>query len=221
MKDKIRAVLVDDHRLFLEGLSAMLQRLEHVEVVKTFSDPISARNYLLSNPVDLLITDLEMPKVSGMELIRKVKQVNKDVKIMVVSCVQDPKLIRETFVDSGVDAFLCKDSFFEEVRQAVDRIFSQGKSYLSSSIKEELLDYLMEEEDRPEPLTDRERVILRLICLQLTSGEISKALRISRHTVNNHRKSIAKKIGTSHILGMALYALKHQIVEELEVGVRP
>ncbi len=189
--EKIKIILVDDHKIFLEGLSNMLSKEKDIEIVKTFHKPKEALQFIKENPIDLLISDFSMPEMNGGELVEKVKKTHPDIKTLFITMFHE---LKNTEI---VDGYMLKDSEFEEVKRAIHAICIEDKKYISSSIPE----YDIYEEEIF-TLSSREKDIINLISKEFTTEEIANKLFLSKHTIEAHRKNIFSKLQVKNIAGL-------------------
>lgn len=210
-------VLADDHKLFLDAVSDSISGLGYD--VKKFRNGKQAIGFILSNyeGIDLLITDINMPEMDGMQLVDEVKQRGKSLKILVVSVREDRYAIRQ-MVEKGVDGYLLKNSSKDEFLEAIESILS-GKKYFSPLLKESFTPSFLENSNdmghsiAESVLSERELEVIKLICKEYTTEEIAIELHLSVHTINSYRKNILKKINVKNIAGLVRYAIKNGIVD--------
>lgn len=188
---KIKTIIVDDHNIFLEGISSMLLNDEDVEIIKTFNIASEALFFLKNNEIDLLISDISMPEINGPELIEKSKKIQPNLKTLFISMYHELKNF------DLIDGYILKDSTFEEVKIAIHTIFYQNKRYISPSIP----DYPINSEE-VFILSKREKEIIDLISKEFSTLEIAEKLFISKHTVEAHRKNIFSKLQVKNIAGL-------------------
>lgn len=181
--EKIRVILVDDHLLFTEGLKASLEREEGIEVAATFSEAKKALQFLKTATPDLVITDISMPDMNGVEFIKKIKIQNPHLKIMVVSMFQNMISSKE------VDGYLLKDSPIDVFLDAIKKIVLENSKYFPH----DTLPFLISD-FHTHILTKREKEIVALIANEQTVNQIAEQLFISPLTVESHKKNIFLKL---------------------------
>ena len=208
MKKKI--LLVDDHPIVLNGLKAMLDSLESYEVTGALSNPLHAFDYLKSFDIDILITDLEMPEMHGMELIRKVKE-NYNCKIVVLTMHSERSKLDEA-IELGIDGYVLKDSDRDEFVFALNSI-SKGKQFYSSTLMESGINEPKEAAEAKEKLTDREMEVLKMVAEGHSNVEIGKMLFLSPKTVDNHRTNLMRKLEVHNVVELVRYAIKNKLVK--------
>lgn len=212
LKEKIRIMLVDDHPMFLNGLSVLLKSDPLIEVVATAAGGEEALNILATHTVDVLVTDISMPEMDGIKLNTVVKAKYPKVKSLILSTHNDPERISK-LIQKDVDGYLLKNAEKEEFVVALAEL-QNGKKYFSPEVKEKYVNSLFE--SKPEPqvkLSRREKEILKYLVKELTAKEIGEALFISAHTVNTHKKNLMAKLNAKNSAGLITYAMKHGLVD--------
>lgn len=204
----IRVVLVDDHQIVLDGLRSLLDKDPAFDVMASFSQPDSALQYLTNNRPDILVTDYSMKEMTGLELIRKAKQLHPSIKTTVLSMHDEPSIAKEA-MKQGVNGFLLKNIQQAELKEALRKIYN-GLIYVSAEITTQILQqsgYISSESQ----LTDRELQILKLITREFSNKQIADQLNISERTVETHRKNIFRKTGTTSLVGLIKYAFANNL----------
>lgn len=208
---KLQILIVDDHQILLDGIEAMLQGVGDFQVIGKCSDGNSALNFLNENPVDILLTDLYMPKMTGMELTQKVKKRFPNVKVLALSVSYDVSIVHD-LIDAGISGFIIKTIGREELIEAIKTI-AQGNIYFSREVSNEILRSLSNRtEEEVYHLTEREIEIVKLIAQEFSNAEIANKLCISERTVETHRKNIYRKTNTKTIVGLIKYAVEHKLI---------
>ena len=202
----MKIALVDDHKLLLTALKKSLEG-NGAHQVTVFSSAMEFLSSLKIDLPDLLVTDLQMPKVSGLELVHEVKDQYPNIKILVLSMIVEPMVIKK-MKKSGVQGYVQKKHDLPVLMNAIETILSGNDFYdedsasiVSSDKVEALLD-----------LTKREKEVLKLLALEMSSEEIADQLSLSVHTVKTFRKSLLQKFGTNKTLGMVLKAMELNLI---------
>ncbi|MFK7972546.1 MAG: LuxR C-terminal-related transcriptional regulator [Bacteroidia bacterium] len=210
---KASLALVDDHQLFLEGLSLLISRNIKNADISTFMRPRDVMNTFGVEPPDLVITDLSMPyDGGGISLIQNLRDLHKEVPILVVSMNTKPAPIKAV-VAYGANGFVPKDAP-EHVLMASIEALLDGKSYFPPAIQEMLDDENdLEGERILKNLTFREKEILGLVAREMANQEIAEKLKISKRTVETHRKNIMRKLGVKNSVGLAKFAYRFGITD--------
>lgn len=203
---KYSVLLVDDHRILLDGLKSLVS--DPFEVKAIASSGAEALTLIKTNEFDVLITDYEMPGMSGLELVKAARIARPDLKIIVLSMHDDPSVVRE-LLQLGALGYLLKKNTGTNLSDALHKVI-EGKRYLSNEIAEMLI-YAPQEEEKSE-LTAREIEILKLVSKEYNSRQISEILSISERTVETHRKNILRKTGATNLVGLIKYAFANKLI---------
>lgn len=215
----IRIMVVDDHKLFRSGLISLLQTQQNLFVVGEASDGEECEDiYFTLNP-DILLIDIEMPKRNGIETIRSIKELDKNVKAIVLTQHENESVIARAF-EAGAMGYMNKDIILGELLYAINTVLSGniyfGPAYTRARL-EELVIRLNELEEMYDPesykLTPREIEVILLIATGLTSLEIADSLNIKKRTVDSIRKNISDKCnfsGGHQLLKFAVWYKKNR-----------
>ena len=192
--DKIKIIVVDDHPMVIEGMKAMLNQIRYVELCATASNAYEAMEKVKENQPDLVITDINMPEISGVELTSKLKKEFPNLKIIGMSTFNERSYIAQ-MIQNGADGFLVKSASKEEIETAISSVLD-GKMHLSSDAG---ISTSEQKELKNQPtLTSREKEILTLISEGFTNPQIAEKLFISLYTVETHRKNLLSKFNTNN-----------------------
>lgn len=216
MLKKIRILLADDHQMFLESMSLLLNTIEDFELVAVATNGQEVMRLLDLYEIDVLICDLQMPLMGGIEVILQVRQKYASVKVLILSMSDNTTQIREV-IQAGATGYLLKTANKKELESAL-RLLANGQSYFCAAVmlnltKSQPQPENLEINSKPTPLSDRELEILKLIVSEKSSMQIADKLFISFNTVETHRKHLYKKLGINTSLGLMKYALKHGLVD--------
>jgi len=203
---KHSVLLVDDHRILLEGVKSLIQ--DPFEVKATAASGHEAIELLKNQEFDVLITDYQMPELTGLELVKVARAAQPDIKIIVLSMHDDPAIVKE-LLRSGALGYILKKDTHKNLTEALAKVI-EGKRFLSDEIAELLINN-SEEEDKG-VLTTREEEILKLITKEFSSRQIAEILFISERTVETHRKNILKKTGATNLVGLIKYAYANKLM---------
>lgn len=206
--DKYSILLVDDHQILLEGTKTLINSSQLFTVKATATNAEAARELLKSDNFDILITDYEMPGMSGMELVQLARASCPDIKTIILSMHDDPAVVRE-LLKMGVDGYVLKNDTHQSIEQALDKV-TRGKKFLSEDISEILIQGI--DQEKSTNLTPREVEIVKLIAKEYSTKQIADILFISERTVETHRKNILKKTGTSNLVGLIKYAYAKKLI---------
>ena len=216
MGSKYRIVIAEDHTILREGLRSLLTSGSEFEVVGEAEDGREAIRCVEKLKPDLILTDLSMPRMNGMEAIREIKKRSPETKILVLTVHKTEEYILAT-VRAGADGYLLKDSTHAELLMAVKHVLS-GKRYISPGISDKVLDgYLdgrrtLKTRTSWETLTQREREILKLIAEGYKNKEIADDLCISVKTVEKHRSNLMEKLNLHNVQALTAFAIEKGLV---------
>ncbi|WP_343488395.1 response regulator transcription factor [Allomuricauda sp. d1] len=214
MKHKL--IIVDDHKMFLDGLTSILKDLPEYEIILTSNDAKNVAKYLDINPdenIDLVITDVNMPKFNGIELNAHIKKRHPKIKTLVVSMLHDTATVQK-LTNDNVDGYVPKNAEKEELVKAIETILS-GEKYFSQSIKDTYLKSVFSnEKSLAESLSKREKEVLKLIAKEYTTQEIADTLFLSKHTIESYRKNLISKLEVRNLAGLTKHAIKLGLLDE-------
>ena len=206
--NRYRIVLADDHSLFRQGLKAVLEETEEFKVVGEAGDGLELVNLLDQVDPELIILDISMPNLRGIETIPEIKKTNPEVKILVVTMHNDKEYLYQA-ISQGADGYFLKRDAGTELFSAIDKI-RKGKVYVSPSLSGDLTDYWEGIRDgvKKNILTNREREVLRLIAGGKSNKEVADMLYISVHTVERHRANLMEKLNFKKTADLVKYAIE-------------
>ncbi|MBU3027916.1 response regulator transcription factor [Zobellia galactanivorans] len=211
---RTRTLLVDDHPVFLDGLTSILKDCDEIEILNTVTSAEEALQYLENESLGLVITDINLPGMNGIELIKKIKEINPNLPVLVLSMFLGRELVKE-ILSVETEGYLSKKINKVELFDAVKKII-HGGTYYSNEITSVMMDLISKKKsDRTllkHELTHREREILQLICQEYSSKEIASKLFISVTTVDSHRRSMFKKTGAKSVIRLIRYAVENNLV---------
>ncbi len=210
----MRVILADDHEIMREGLCALLRRRSDVEVVGQASDGRSAVEMARKEKPDLVIIDIGMPNLNGVDATRLILSENPKTKIMALSTHSDISIVAKA-MKAGACGYILKESAFDELATAVETII-KGKTYLCSKIANAVFSDYVSNLSNPKLtngklLTGREREVLQLVSEGKTTKEIASELHVSVKTVDSHREHIMNKLGIHSIAELTKYAIREGI----------
>ncbi len=203
MESPIKLLLVDDHELFLEGIISLLEGNENLEIIGTALNGKEALAKIAATPPDMILCDLNMPEMDGIELVKIVKEEYPDIKIIVLTMHDDRPTVTEIMM-AEAEGYILKNTDRAELMTAIKRV-CDGSTYYCNAVMSIILDRYKEEKKQEEHdirLTEREVEILQLIAQEKSSEEIAESLFISRRTVETHRKNIIKKTEVKSVVGL-------------------
>ncbi|MGR9080579.1 two-component system response regulator MctR [Rhizobium leguminosarum] len=210
-RPKIRVLLIDNHPLVLDGLKAVLETFDHIEVAGTAG--LAQAGLEIGRQVlpQVVLMDINMPKLSGIDAIELFRNELPQARVVMLS-MHDSREYISSSVMHGAAGYILKDVSTDEIVSAIETV-AGGGTYFSSGV----FDALMGEraEEGSDPLTPRERDILGLIVAGRSNKEIADVLGITSATAETHRKNLKKKLGIATTAGLIRYALDHSIVSKV------
>jgi two-component system, NarL family, response regulator NreC len=205
----IRVLLADDHRIVREGLAALLGREADFEVLGEADDGAAAVRLAEERSPDIVVMDLSMGGVDGIEAISRLRRSRRAIQVVVLSMHDDAPTV-DRALRAGARAYVLKGSDSASLCAAI-RAVARGEVYLSPEISDFVLQgYLKPEGD--DPLTEREREVLKLIAEGYTGAEIARQLELSPKTVEHHREHVTEKLGIRTTAGLVRYAVRRGLV---------
>jgi DNA-binding NarL/FixJ family response regulator len=215
--EPIRVLVVDDQELFRRGLTMLLGQDADIEVIGEASDGVVGTELAASTAPDVVLLDVRMPRRSGVEACRDIKEAVPSAKIIMLTVSDEEADLYET-VKNGASGYLLKDSSIEEVAQAI-RVVQEGQSLISPSMAVKLIDEFkqMSKPERSQGsnlrLTERELEVLRLVAKGLNNRDVAKQLFISENTVKNHVRNILEKLQLHSRMEAVMYAVKEKLLD--------
>ncbi len=213
-KTPYKIMLVDDHTLFRNGLRILLNNLNEYKVTAEAANGQEFIDLLESHVPDLVLLDIDMPVMDGIDAARLALEKLPDLKIITLSMYGEEDYYYK-MVDAGVKGFLLKNSDINEVKAALQTVL-EGGTYFSSELLKNLVNSLRsksQHHERQNVLSERETEILILICQGFSNQEIADQLFISKRTVDKHRSNILEKSESKNTAQLVMYAIKNQLVE--------
>jgi two-component system, NarL family, response regulator NreC len=213
---KIRIVLADDHKLMRSGLRVLLEQQPDLTVVGEASDGREAVALVASQRPDVLVMDIGMPSLNGIEAAAQITQSNPEAAIVMLSMHSDESYVLRA-LKAGAKGYLLKDSAEADLIQAV-RAVAEGKSFFSTAVSKVLLDDYVRKlkrsgaEDPYDLLTPREREVLQLVAEGKSNKEVAQLLNLSVYTVETHRSNIMEKLNLHGVPELILYAVRKGII---------
>lgn len=210
-----KIALVDDHQMFREGLASIIEQQSDYDVVLECENGQELLDRL-TNQVDIVLMDLDMPKLNGLQCMEFLQQGFPDIRVVIISHSKDPLLICE-LMEFGARGFLHKTHDKKVLFSAIDSVYDTGY-FFNDLVSDAMLKKLAKTKNiapyyqQQGKLTSREKEIVELICRAKTTNEIANDLFLSPKTVNNHRARILEKTGTSNTAGLVVYAIKNKLV---------
>jgi DNA-binding NarL/FixJ family response regulator len=200
-------IIVDDHRLFRSGLKYLLESTGKYRVSGEATNGMELLSLLDTLMPDLIIMDINMPMMNGIDATRQVLKKFPGLKILIVS-MHGQSEYYNALLDCGIKGFLLKDTDNEEFFVAINKILS-GETYFAQEV---LLSMIHDNSNQPFKISQREKQILDLISQGLSNQEIAGTLKISQRTVERHRTNLLEKTGSKNSIRLVIYALKNNLI---------
>lgn len=218
-----KIALVDDHQLFRKSLGLLIQSFDNIEIAFDTDDGSLLFDFLENNNVDLVLLDLQMPKMNGYQMCSVLKEKYKNIKILIISQLMTKEAIHDV-MELGANGYFTKNSNPEHLEVAIQSVIEKDYYFdveLSSIVREAILwdKNTSEAKDFCDivKLTKREVEIIKMICKEMNSQEIGDELFISKRTVDKHRKHIMKKTNSKNFIGVVLFAIRRNFISVHEI----
>jgi two-component system response regulator NreC len=203
----IRIALVDDHHLVREGLRLVLSSVEGFEVIGEAATHADAFDLVASTRPDVLVLDLTFPEGDGLPLLRALRTLHPDLRVVVLTMDRGSETVRQALV-AGAQGYVVKGAHSGELLDAIEAVW-RGERYLHSSVTGAIVDDSIRFNRAGSPLSVREREILSLLASGYATGEVSLMLGISVHTVRRHLANLSDKLGIRGRTALVRYAVEH------------
>ncbi len=214
MVDKLKIIIADDHEFFRNGLKMVINRLKYAKVIGEAANGKDLLELLEKKEPDIVLIDIEMPVMNGIEATRIALETYPDLKIVALTMFEDGEYV-QSMIDAGAKGFLLKNITKDVLDQALQAV-SSGNSYYSPELWEFFTRKISKDnrkEDEEIQLTKREKEILQLICDGLSNKEIADQLFIAERTVVGHKSNLLSKTNCKSTIGLLSYAIKNKLVE--------
>lgn len=208
VKPPTRVLIVDDHPMVAEGICALLETFDDIEVVGTLTNGVEAVEHAQSLSPDVILLDLNMPKMSGLTATEILLEQRPNTRILILTMHDSPEYISAA-LNHGAVGYVLKDVPTEDLKDAIDTVMV-GKTYLCSGARRAIDPKI---QDGREPLTEREQTVLLELAQGKSNKDVACALDISVRTVETHRKNIKRKLGISSTAGLTRYAMEHGVLQ--------
>ena len=206
----IKVFIIDDHPMVVAGLHSLLGRLENIEVAGAVSNAFDAIPFLKKNKTDVILLDINLPDISGIDLCKKIHKEFPEIKILGISTFSERSYISR-MIENGASGYLIKSASAEEIEEAINTVL-KGKIYLSVSMEHIAKPLSIIPSDNLPALTKREKEILQLISEGLTNNQIAEKLFISPLTVDSHRKNLLTKLNVNNTASLIKLAVQNGLI---------
>lgn len=211
----IKILIADDHAVVREGLRSVIESIDGVEVIAEASDGEEAVKICRWQKPDLVIMDISMPKMNGIESTRAIKKEFEEIKILALSMHNKGHFVQNIF-EAGASGYLLKDCVVDEIQEAISKIIA-GEIFICSRItdvvKNDYVNKLKVNTSGSEELSPREREVVKLLANGLKTKDIASKLFISPRTVEMHRSQVMRKLNIKSVAGVVKYAIREGITD--------
>ncbi|HEV7459747.1 MAG TPA: response regulator transcription factor [Solirubrobacteraceae bacterium] len=209
----MKILIADDHGIVRSGLRLLLDRQPDMEVVAEASDGVEAVEAALSTRPDLCVLDVGMPRLTGLQAAREIKAQAPEVAVLILSMHDDERYVFEA-LQAGASGYVLKREADNDLVDAL-RAVARGDAFLTNAAERSLIRAWMEDETQgpQEPLTAREREVVKLIAEAHTNAQIADILHLSEKTVESHRANVLRKLGMRDRVELVRYAIRRGLVE--------
>ena len=221
MNYPIRLVIADDHEIFRDGLALMLSKQQDIVLAGQASNGRDLLQLAEHLKPDVVMTDIKMPIMDGIEATKLLLEQNPDLRIIALSMFDEENLIVD-MLEAGAKGYLLKNADKQEILDAINNVYD-NKTYYCRHTSARLASLIVKSKFNPykksEPISfnDREKEIIRMICHQCTNQEIGDKLYLSKRTVEGYRTKILEKMNVKNTAGVVIFALRHHIITEKEL----
>ncbi len=213
----IKVFVTDDHELYLEGLCLLLKKQEGIDVVGSCLNAVDLLKDLSTLQIDILLLDVHLPDMEEEELLKKIRQIKPDLKVLYLTMMRGTRYIHK-LMKYGLQGYLLKNAGIEELKSAIQTV-AAGGTYYSKEIN--IMDVnndfrntiTIDDKQVDEILSKREIEILKLICKEYSNAEIADKLFLSISTVETHRKNLISKLGVNNTVGLVKFAIKNKLID--------
>jgi len=220
MNATIRVVIADDHEIFRDGLALMLSKQKNIQLVGQAENGRQLVDMVLTLQPDIILTDIKMPLMDGVEASRFIIQKIPDAKIIALSMFDEENLV-VNMLEAGAKGYLLKNADKQEILEALATVYENNTYYCrlttarlaSMIVKSRFSD---SKKMKPVEFNEREKEIIRYICQQDTAQQIADKLFLSKRTVEGYRTRILEKMNVKNTAGVVIYAMKHHLITQAE-----
>jgi DNA-binding NarL/FixJ family response regulator len=207
----LKIIIVDDHTIFREGIKTMLTIEGIAEIIAEASDGKKFLDLLPKYKPDLVLMDISMPNMDGIEATKKAIEIFPDLKILTLSSFGDEKYYTK-MIEAGVKGFLIKNTNIAELEQAITEV-AAGGTWFSNELLRKVIASMNKGTAKVQDFSERELEILKLVCNGLTNEQIAEKVNLSYDTVRWHRSNLLTKSGCTNTASLVMYAVKNKVIE--------
>jgi len=211
----IKLLLADDHKMIREGIKALLGKNVRIKIVGEATTGHEALDLLQKQPADLVLMDINMPEMNGIETTNAINKTHPETKVLALTMHDDDQSII-SMLEAGASGYVIKTADKVTLETAIEKVHA-GETYFPPEVAQAVLQrHVKQKQTRQDiskvALTNREEEVLRLIAQGLTNPEIAEKLFISKRTVDAHRRNLLDKVQAKNTAGLVIYAVKHGLV---------
>lgn len=225
--DQIKIFVADDHQLFIEGIKALTRDSQEVKLIGEAENGEDLLAQLKTNQPNVILMDINMPKINGIEATKKIRQLYPEIKILALTMFDDTLYVSE-MIKAGASGYLLKNAGKAELITAITTVY-KGERYVSSEVSLKMIDKMNSNDQssaenkmppvRKSEVTKKELEILKLIAQELTNAEIASKLNNSPMTIITHRKNLLRKLGVKNTAGLIKYAMENGMLnDDYQIG---
>jgi len=209
----IKLIIADDHRMFRESIRKVVTIDNIAEVIAEASNGVELLTLLEKHSPDLILMDISMPEMNGIEATKKILEKYPLIKVLILSSYGDDKYYY-SLLEAGAKGFVLKHAGITELKNAIEEVYKGGSWFSSELIQKVIANINAKTKNNNEPaLTEREVVILKLICESFNNEQIAKKIHVSVDTVKWHRANILSKTESINTAGLVIYAIKNNLIQ--------
>ncbi|UKJ06096.1 response regulator transcription factor [Solitalea lacus] len=216
---EINIIIADDHEIFRDGLSLVIKKEKDFNLLDQAVNGVDLINKISYHRPHVVITDIKMPTMDGIEATKIIVDKFPDVKVIALSMFDEDNLIADMF-EAGAKGYLLKNAHKNEIIDAIKTVYDDGNYFCEAASMKLVKMIAKSKQDAKTPQIDfneREKDIIKFICKQLTAQEISEQVYLSKRTVEGYRLRIMEKMNVKNTAGVVVYALRHQLITEEEI----
>lgn len=217
----IKILIVDDHKILRDGIKSIFSKSKEIKIIGECGDGSEVSEFLKDHNIDVILMDITMPKLNGIETTKIIKEQYPDIKILALSMHNDYHYIQK-MLEVGANGYILKNTSGEEMTRAIKQVY-EYKTFFTQEVTDIVMSSYLNDQtsktktaknsDLLKKLTERELDVLRLIADEFTNSEIGEKLYISRRTVDTHRRNLLHKIGAKNSIGLIRFAYNNGIIE--------
>lgn len=210
----IKLLIADDHQVLIQGLKELLNGLDHITVSHTANNGQQVLDILQDNPVDVILLDINMPVMNGLDACKIIKQKYPETKVLALTTLDKGSFIQQ-MLKNGASGYLLKNTSQDELITAIETVY-RGETFINEHTNKILLNSLMNQKPNQSfipTLTRREKEVLHLIAKEMTTSEMAEELHISLNTVETHRRNLIQKFNVRNSVGLVREAMLKGIID--------